>query len=376
METRRPACTAAILALLAAALVATPASGATREPLSQALAQTQAQSLALESAARPSPAALRAMTRGSDRRFALAGDEFSISSTHYGAAEVEAVAATLRSLDHGPEMASLSVYVATPGEIAQICGATVVACYLPAEREMVVSGIDRPVAGVPRDFAIAHEYGHHIANSQRGSALPALEAGTSRWATYERVCQLTRAGKLYPGDQGAHYWEDPEEAFAQSYARLSLPAAEVSWQYTPLLQPTVASLAKIHADVIHPWTGPSTFSWSGSLSAYRPAPSAEEGGRAIGLAAGRALGALPWTDTRPIATPLDGPVSVSLRAQPGASIRLSLRDPRDGRILAAATTDAAGEASLSYANCGHDALRLEVRSGAAATYFQASISRP
>ena len=163
-------------------------------------------------------------------------------------------------------MSTLNVYVATPAEIREACGSTVVACYVPSEATMVVSGIDRPVAGVPRDFAIAHEYGHHIANSRQSSALPALEAGTIRWATYERVCQLTRAGKLFPGNQGAHYWEDPEEAFAQSYANLNRPTAGVSWQYTALLRPTAASLAKIHADVSRPWSGPVTSTWSSSVA--------------------------------------------------------------------------------------------------------------
>lgn len=374
---RRPACTATALLVASAALglLAPVASAATREPLPQALAQAHSQPLAVDSAARPSAAALREMTRGSARRFAAAAGEFSISSSHYGPTEVDAVAGALRSLDHGPEMATLSVYVATPEEIARICGATVVACYLPSEREMVVSGVDRPVAGVPRDFAIAHEYGHHIANSQQGSALPALEAGTSRWATYERVCQLTRSGRLHPGDQGAHYWEDPEEAFAQSYARLNMPIAPVSWQYTPLLRPTVASLTRIHADVIHPWSGPVMSQWSGSL-ASPPADAPAEAAGDVGLAAARAVGAQPLTDTRLIQTPLDGPVSASLQTQVGAALSLTLRDPADGRVLARAATAATGEASLSYSNCGHATLRLEVRSRAAANAFQASIARP
>jgi hypothetical protein len=89
----------------------------------------------------------------------------------------------------------------------------------------------------------------------------------SRWATYERVCQLTRRGRLFPGNQGAHYWQDPEEAFAQSYARLNRPDDRVSWQYTPLLRPTPAALAKIHADVAHPWSGPVEATWDGSVTA-------------------------------------------------------------------------------------------------------------
>jgi hypothetical protein len=326
----------------------------------------------LDSVVDPRPVNLR-----SGRPYAGSGDEFEISSDHYGAAEVESVATTLRSLDHGPEMATLSVYVATPEEIVQACGATVVACYLPATREMVVSGIDRPVAGVPRDFAIAHEYGHHIANSQLGDAYPAIDAGTIRWATYERVCQLTRRGRLFPGNQGAHYWQDPEEAFAQSYAHLSWPRAGVSWQYTPLLQPSAAALAKIHADIERPWSGPVETTWSGAVAAApaeKPASGVSSG--AVGIGAAQVVGDTPWVDSSLLRTPLDGTVSVSLQAPAGAQLALTLRETGDGRALASARAGPEGSARLSYMNCGHASLRLEVRSVAGGASFQAAIARP
>ena len=354
MYGRRTARLAAALALSAVALagIAPASPAATREPLRDALAAARHPARAFDSAVRPRPAALRAMVRRSARRYASAANEFQISSDSYGAAELESVAAVLRSLDHGPEMAELSVFVATPEQIREACGAEVVACYFPSADEMVVSGVDRPVAGVPRDFAIAHEYGHHIANTRGGGALPAIEAGTVRWATYERVCQLTRHGRLFPGNQGAHYWEDPEEAFAQSYAHLSLPAARVSWQYTPLLRPTAVSLAKIHADVAHPVTGPVETSWNGSLAAP------------ISI------------DSRQIPTPLDGRVSVALQTTVGAQLSVTLRDAASDRTLARAVTDAGGGARIAYSNCGHAALRLEVRATSGPADFQAAITRP
>jgi hypothetical protein len=380
MRSHASAQVAAVLAAACCVLgVAPPASlAATREPLARALDQPRSLTFGFgDSRVRPDPAALREMARSSARRFAGA-DEFHISSTHYGPAAVSSVAATLRSLDHGPEMSSLNVYVATPDEIRETCGAAVVACYVPSESEMVVSGVDRPVAGTPRAFAIAHEYGHHIANSQRSSALPALEAGTIRWATYERVCELTRAGRLFPGDQDAHYWEDPEEAFAQSYADLNRPGAGVSWQYTPLLQPSAASLARIHADVSRPWTGPVTTAWSGSLTAPPEAPMAASSGVAgsPSVGAGRAVAGRGWIDSDAIRTPLDGPVSVSFAASPGAELVVVLRDPVRGRVLARALTDAEGRANLSYSNCGHASLLLEARSSAGAGSFRAAITRP
>ena len=360
------------------AILAPASPAATREPLRDAIASASHSDRALDSAAQPRPAALRSMVRETARRYASAADEFRISTDAYGPAEVESVAAVLRSLDHGPEMARLSVFVATPEEIREACGPEVLACYFPAEDEMVVSGVDRPVDGVPRDFAIAHEYGHHIANTRPGAALPAIEAGAPRWATYERVCQLTRRGRLFPGNQGAHYWQDPEEAFAQSYARLNRPDAHVSWQYTSLLRPTATSLEKVHADVAHPWTGPVESSWRGSL-AGPPATAASATGVSagpVGIGAGHVVGAPSWAASRAIPTPLDGPVSVSLQAPAGAGLVATLRDPSDDRLLAHAATDPTGSADLSFSNCGHAALRLEVRATSGPADFQAAIARP
>jgi hypothetical protein len=377
MRTRIAAGIATVCVLLGGSLPV--ASAATREPLPRALARPHLTFGNDDSRVQPDPAALRAIARSSAQRFGAAGNGFRISSTYYGPQEVASVATTLRSLDHGSEMSTLNVYVATPEEIHETCGAMVVACYVPSEYEMVVSGIDRPLAGIPRAFAIAHEYGHHIANSQRGGAQPALEAGTIRWATYERVCQLTRAGRLFPGNQGARYWEDPEEAFAQAYADLNRPGANVSWQYTSLLQPTSASLVKIHADVSRPWTGPVTAPWSGSVTS--PTRTLATASRVSppgvpAVAPGRAVGDRGWIDSDPIRTPLDGPVTVSLEASPGASLLVVLRDPERGRVLARARTDADGRASLSYSNCGHASLRLEVRSTGLAATFRAAITRP
>jgi hypothetical protein len=340
-------------ALTALAVWAAPSPAATREPLSEVLHPRPAGSAFGYGAprARPDARALRTMARASARRFSGAGSEFQISSTHYGPRAIESVAATLRSLDHGPEMSTLSVYVATPAEIRETCGATVLACYAPSESRMVVSGVDRPIAGIPRAFAIAHEYGHHIANSQAGDTLPALDAGTIRWATYERVCQLTRAGRLYPGNQAAHYWQDPEEAFAQSYAELNRPGAGVAWDYSSFLQPTAAALAKLHTDVSRPWRGPVTWAWNAASS---------PGSRAV----------------RAVRTPLDGTVSIALQSAPGVGLRLLLRDPHGGQVLAHAATDEEGNATLSYSNCGRDSLTLEVRGAAGPGGFRAAVTRP
>jgi hypothetical protein len=365
-------------ALVLLALLPAIGSAATREPLSVARAALQDPSGATDSSVRPDAAALAATQRNRALHYDAGAQEVKkISSTYYGAEAMAPILATLRGLDHGPELAQLSVYVATPEEIVEICGATVVACYVPSRMEMVVSGVDAPVAGVPRDFAIAHEYGHHIANSQHGDLFSSIDVGTIRWATYERVCQFTRAHQLFPGNQGNHYWEDPEEAFAESYAHLTDPAARVSWQYTPLLQPTTTSLAKIQVDLAKPWTGPTTSALGGTLAAPSAGPAHRIAGSArSGIDSATVVGPPPWIAWRQIQTPLDGNVSVSLQAPAGADYAFALRDGEGGRVLATATTGEGGSAEISYGNCGHDSLQLEVRSLHGSGPFRATVVKP
>src|SRR5919201_2056625 len=101
---------------------------------------------------------------------------------------------------------------------------------------MIVAGDDGSACGVPRDFTIAHEYGHHIASNRVNSPWTALDSGAKRWATYEHVCQGTRQGRLFPGDEDYHYWDNPGEGFAESNAHLNYPDVSVPWGYNPLLR--------------------------------------------------------------------------------------------------------------------------------------------
>lgn len=379
MHARRALHLAAVVALAAAALgaLAPAIPAATREPLRDALAATRLYNRAQDSSARPDAAALRAMLREAAQRYGSAADRFRIASDHFGPAELESVGAALRSLDHGPELGELSVFVATGEQLQEACGEEVLACYFPLVKEMVVSGVDRPVGGVTRDFAIAHEYGHHIANMRAGGDGSEIAGGTLRWATYERVCQLTRRGRLPAAHGGASYWRDPEEAFAQAYALLNRPGDRAHWDYAPLLQPTATSLAKIHADVSRPWTGPVESRWRRALAAPPPEPAAA-GVRAgaIGVGAGRAVGDPPWLATRLLRTPLDGAVTVSVRTPEGTGASVALRDPKRGRVLARGAAGPDGYTEVSHPNCGNAALRIEVRATEGPVSFDAELTRP
>ncbi|MFN8217041.1 MAG: hypothetical protein U0R71_10660 [Solirubrobacterales bacterium] len=353
------------------------ASAATREPIALINGGHRGSPGAQPAARLPRPAIVRRLaSRGAGSAGADQGP-LAVSSSVYGPEQEAAVGAALAGLDHGPEIAQLSVYLASPEELAATCGAVVVACYSPDEDRMVVSGAGQASAGVPRAFAIAHEYGHHIANTQQADLEPPIDAGTIRWATYERVCQLTRRGILFPGDQGAHYWADPGEAFAESYAHLADPQARVAWQYAPQLRPTRASLAKLQADISAPWSGPISISWSGSVPAPPPAPPRRQSlGAGTGLSSAIAVSPAPGTAARLVRTPLDGTVAVSVRATAGGELDVILRDAAGGRVLRRAVAGAEGAGTLSYPNCGHDSLWLEVRSGGGDGGFEATISTP
>ncbi len=160
----------------------------------------------------------------------------------------------LASRVHGPELGDLSVYVGTPPEISQLCGGdpSVVACYAIDEQRMYVPG--ESVRGIPIEYPLTHEYGHHVALWRSNAPWDALDWGAKYWSSSVDVCKQVQRHVLFPGNQGAHYWDDPGEGFADSYAHLHYPQAP--WSYNDLMRPTRRTLAALQRDVLHPWSGP------------------------------------------------------------------------------------------------------------------------
>jgi len=290
----------------------------------------------------------RADNRVAEVRFPVSGGEsVAVTSSEYTGEEIQGVVDVLGGLPHGPEMNALSVYVASPTELQQICGGQALACYDVQGRTMIVSGSTAPAFGIPRDFTIAHEYGHHLANESVNSPWAAFETGTRHWATTEDVCRRSRRGTLYPGDEGTHYWSNPGEAFAETYAHLAYPNAHVPWSYASELHPTAASLASIRADLAAPWAVPTNQTWQARLSPRRS------------LAA------------RTFQIPLDGTVQVQV--DNATASPTSLRLLALNRRVVGRTSSGQGEA-LSFLACGTRSLRVEVRGGDGA--FTTTVARP
>jgi hypothetical protein len=174
------------------------------------------------------------------------GETIRASSARYGPEVIEPIVQFIAALPHGHEMSKLSVYVADTKEVTALCGAGGDACYEEEGDRIVIPQELDDGSSMPE--TIAHEYGHHIVNSRPGNAF-----GTPRWDIYEHVCELIQDGKLFPENEGRGYWSNPEEAFAQSYAAITVPDIAEEWPFTYWLEPTEAALARIRLDIEHPW---------------------------------------------------------------------------------------------------------------------------
>lgn len=255
------------------------------------------------------------------------------------AANPQQIADTLGTLIHGSEMELLTVQLDTPSQIEFDCGFGAQACYYGGEDRIVLSGNDSTAPdGASREFVLAHEYGHHVAQ-HRQSTPPfpaAIDWGPPRWSSYEHVCQLSKTGTLFPGNEGLHYFQDPGEAFAESFAHYRFPNAGVEWRWLPSLKPSVPAFDAIRLDTLHPWAGRSAFRLKGRF------PSRREGAT---------LESFP--------TPLDGTVTLRPAGQPRYD--LSLLNPA-GRVLRVARQDRGLGSRLNFTVCGQSRLGIAVRS--------------
>lgn len=258
----------------------------------------------------------------------------------------------LAALPHGRELASVIVRIAPVAEVAAICGGTVAGCY--GSGELVFVG--EAVGGTtPADVA-RHEYGHHVAANRANPPWRALDWGTKRWATVEQVCSRERAGTAFPGNEDDRYELNPGEAFAEAYRVLAEQKAGAvlsSWSIVDgSFYPDPRALSALDQDVVKPWVAP----------AVRTV-------RAGFLAHGRRRHLLP------VATPLDGQITIALRLPPGRLDTLELLSPT-GRVLARGLWAGASVRRLSYVVCGERRLALRVTRAGDPGRFTVTFTRP
>jgi hypothetical protein len=251
----------------------------------------------------------------------------------------------LGGLIHGDELNDLAVFLATPGQVRMECGPGALACYFPSGEEMIVPGHQGDPRQPPRELVIAHEYGHHIARNRTNRPWSALDRGTKRWSTHERICRGIDRGRIRP----FRYFENPGEAFAEAYAFYRFPDA-IRWQWD-IARPDANAFDAILADVRSPWTRRTPVAWEGVL---------EQGRR---------------RDVTMVRTPLDGRLRVELRSPPGAEFELRLLAARQNRVLDRATGSGRVQA-VHYTVCGKRKLRVAVRRIDGEGPFEVEASRP
>jgi len=270
------------------------------------------------------------------------------------AADPRAIANTIGTFIHGPEVNLLTVQLDTPFQLGFDCGFEAQACYFSGEDKIVLSGnAEQAPDSASRDFVLAHEYGHHVAQ-HRDLPAPfpaAVDWGTERWSSAKNVCQGNRAGAFFPGDEGRHYYEDPGEAFAETFAFYHYPDAAVEWAWAPTLRPSAASFRALRRDTLRPWLERASFTVSGRVP---------RNGAVV----------------QEFRTPFDGRVSIGPVGRPGLGYELIIRNG-SGKALRSSRQGVSFHHQLDYTVCGQPRLRVAVQAtGRPGKRFELTVQRP
>jgi hypothetical protein len=238
---------------------------------------------------------------------------------------------------HGPEISSLTVYIAPLTEVQGICGAEALGCYGPDR--MVSMG--ETVDGVTAAEVVRHEYGHHIAFHRLNPPWTAIDWGPKNWASLQNICSRAASGSVYPGDEGYHYRLNPGEGWAETYRLLDERRAGVTgsgWQIVdPSFFPNDAAFVAAERDVVQPWTTGRTSNHATRFTARS-----------------KRVWRLPLT------TPLDGTADITVSFPRGGLHEVALVDPARKNILATGLWSGRTTKKIVTDVCGQRSLTLRI----------------
>ncbi|MGE5273792.1 MAG: hypothetical protein ACM3QU_08545 [Verrucomicrobiota bacterium] len=255
---------------------------------------------------------------------------------------------------HGPELSSLTVYIASYEEVQELCARQdVVGCYGGGR----LTTIGESLPWVDRGEVASHEYGHHVAANRNNDPWQAVNWGAKRWATAANVCARTAGGSAFPGDQGERYRLNPGEGFAEVFRVMNEAkrgSTSFKWQTVdPSFYPSQAALQAAERDVVDPWTAPAATTVRGAF-----------------VPRGKKI----WTLR--VATPLDGRLTLRLVLPATRPYGLSLVSADGKTVLANGLWSSAKEKTLTFTICGQRSVLVRVSLGGPAGRFSLVTKKP
>ena len=248
----------------------------------------------------------------------------------------ESWAEFLAKLVHGPELSSLTTYIAPLDEIRILCGDGALGCY--RQNRSVALGESLPDGTTPEEV-VRHEYGHHIALYRANTPWRAIDWGPKNWASAADICARVARSEAFPGNEDDHYAQNPGEAWAETYRLMDERKAGITtatWQIiAPSLYPSEAALVAAEKDVVQPWT-------AGTQRVFRKSVAKNK---------------LWWI---PLSTPLDGSIAVTTRLPRGGQHRVELVAADRKTVLKRGAAAGASVRRISSTVCGQRSVFVRV----------------